>query len=159
MRTHVGFPVGLALAGVLLGPVGDAQAAPVNRTAAISKYSGVDEIVEACTNATSFANMPSMSRVLTRAGSGTDEVLVTFQAASSLSGEPFDTGFVQLTIDGVAQGPGDIPLLGADERGTHGFTWQSRPLAPGSRMAQVQWRTDLGSTFCVDARSLVVLHK
>jgi hypothetical protein len=166
MRRQVGFPVGLALAGCLLGSLAAAvdqvQAAPVSQMGPITKFTSVDEIVEACTNSTTFVNMPSMSRTFTLASSSSDQVVVTFQAAASLSGEePFDTGYIRLTIDGTAQGPGDglIPLIGQGERGTHGFTWQSKTLAVGSRTARVQWRTDLGSTFCVDARCLVVLHK
>ena len=119
--------------------------------------------MEACTPSTTFVNMPSMSRTFTLGGSTSDQVVVMFQAAAArVAGQPFDTGFVRLLIDGAAQGPGDgtIPLVGVgDESGAHGFTWQSKTLAPGSRTARVQWRTDLGSTFCVDACSLVVLHK
>lgn len=103
--------------------------------------------------------MPSMSRAFTLGAA--DQVVAVFQASAALSGQPFDTGFVRLTIDNAAQGPADglIPLIGVDERGTHGFTWQSKTLAKGSHTARIQWRTDLGSSFCVDARSLIVLHR
>jgi hypothetical protein len=136
-----------------------AEAAPVSQTAPIGKFSSVDEIVYNCTNGTTFANMPSMSRAFTLGAS--DQVVVMFQASATLSGQPFDTGFVRLTIDGTAQGPADglIPLIGVDERGSHGFTWQSKTLSQGSHTARIQWRTDLGSSFCVDARSLIVLHR
>ena len=107
--------------------------------------------------------MPSMNRTFTLGGSTSDQVVVMFQAAAArVGGEPFDTGFVRLTIDGTAQGPGDglIPLVSVgDESGAHGFTWQSKTLAAGSHTARVQWRTDQGSEFCVDARSLIILHK
>ena len=155
----------LALAGCLMGGLaaagGGVQAAPVSQTAPIGKFTGVDEIVEACTTSKSFVTIPSMTRTFTLGGSGADQVVATFQASSSLNGADFDTGFVRLTIDNVAQGPADglIPLIGVGERGTHGFTWQSKTLAVGAHTARVQWRTDLGSSFCVDARSLVILHK
>jgi hypothetical protein len=166
MRKQGGFSAGLVLAGCLIGcfmATEDAQAAPVNQTAPISRFTSVDEIVEACTTSTTFVNMPSMSRTFTLGGSTADQVVVTFQAAASLNdnGGPFDTGFVRLTIDGAAQGPADglIPLIGVNERGTHGFTWQSKRLTVGSHTARIQWRTDLGSDFCVDARTLVILHR
>jgi hypothetical protein len=81
-----------------------------------------------------------------------------FEGSLSLSGDPSDTGFIRLAIDGVQQTPGVVPAIGAGERGTHGFNWQSAPLSPGLHRARVQWRTDLGGTLCVDARSLIVLH-
>ncbi|MEX0816579.1 MAG: hypothetical protein WD027_03990 [Gaiellales bacterium] len=90
-----------------------------------------------------------------------DEVVVMFQGSVRLddSGGAFDTGFVRLTIDGVQQFPGEIPLIPAGDSGSHGFNWQSSGLAPGVHTARIQWRTDLGGNFCVDARSLIILHK
>ena len=74
--------------------------------------------------------------------------------------EPFDTGFVRLTIDGTQQNPGVVPFVGVGETSeSNAFTWQSQTLAVGSHTARVQWRTDLGSTFCLDARSLIILHR
>jgi hypothetical protein len=137
----------------------EAGAAPVNRSGAVTKFDGVHEIVEACTTSTTFVNMPQMSRSFAQGGTAADEVLVSFQAAASLNGVEFDTGFIRLTVDGVVQGPGVIPLLAVGERGTHGFSWPTAPLKVGSHTARIQWRTDLGSTFCVDARSLTVLHR
>ena len=61
-----------------------------------------------------------------------------FEAAASLSGFDFDTGFIRLTIDGVTQGPGVIPLLGVVERGTHGFNWQTAALKVASHTARIQ---------------------
>ena len=149
---------GIASIGLLITVV--AQAA-TSRSAPISKFDGIDEIVEACTTATNYVTIPQMTRTFTVGGSVKDEVVAMFQGSLSLgsSGGSFDTGFLRLTIDGVQQGPGEVPAIGAADRGTHGFNWQSAPLAPGSHTARVQWRTDLGSTFCADARSLIVLHK
>ena len=133
----------------------------VSRSAPISKFDGVDEIVEACTTTKTFATIPQMSRTFTLGGSVNDEAVAMFQGSFSLddSGGTFDTGFIRLTIDGVQQSPGVVPAIAPGERGTHGFNWQTRPLAPGSHTARVQWRTDLGGRLCVDARSLIVLHK
>jgi hypothetical protein len=133
--------------------------AATSRTGTITKFAGVDEIVEACTTAGSYVNMPQMTRTFTVGGTSSSSVLVTFQGAASLNGSAFDTGFVRLLIDGSVQTPGEIPLIGVEEKGTHGFTWQSKTLTPGSHTARVQWRTDLASSFCVDARSLMVLYK
>jgi hypothetical protein len=132
--------------------------AAVQRTAPISTFAGVDEIVEACTTGTAFRRMPQMARRFTVGGSASEEVVVMFEGSLSLSGDPSDTGFIRLLIDGVEQSPGVVPAVGAGERGTHGFNWQSAPLSPGLHRARVQWRTDLGGTLCVDARSLIVLH-
>jgi hypothetical protein len=132
--------------------------AAVFRSAPISTFDGVDEIVEACTTGTDFQRIPQMTRRFSVGGSASEEVVVMFQGSLSLSGDPSDTGFIRLVIDGVEQTPGVVPAIGSGERGTHGFNWQSEPLSPGSHRARVAWRTDLGGTLCVDARSLIVLH-
>ncbi len=156
-RRGLGLVAGLALIAVVAGGAW----AATSRSAPISRFDGIDEIVEACKTGSSYSNMPQMTRSFTLGGSVNDEVVVMFQGSMSLdtSGGNFDTGFIRLTIDGAQQTPGEVPAIAAGERGTHGFNWQSRPLTPGSHTARVQWRTDLGSTFCVDARSLIILHK
>jgi hypothetical protein len=138
-----------------------AALAAVNRSAPITRFSGTDEIVEACTQTTSFATIPQMARTFTLGGSANEEVVVMFQGSLRLdtAGGAFDTGFLRLRIDGVDQSPGEVPAIGAGDSGTHGFNWQSRPLAPGSHTARVQWRTDQGGELCVDARSIIVLHR
>jgi hypothetical protein len=148
----------LALIGLVAAT---AAVAAVFRSAPISRFDGVDEIVFACTTTNTFTTIPQMTRTFTLGGSVNDEAVAMFQGSFSLdtSGGAFDTGFIRLTIDGVQQSPGVVPAIGAGESGTHGFNWQTRPLTPGSHTARVQWRTDLGSNFCVDARSLIVLHK
>jgi hypothetical protein len=167
--------VGGFLSGVLHTAVQEAAAqertpkAAIRRSAPISKFSGIDEIVEACTTATSYVRMPGMVRSFTLGGAAAEEVVVMFQgAAMRVNGESFDTGFIRLLIDGQVQGvgggDGQIPLksptpAGTSEAAAHGFTWQTRRLAPGLHTVQVQWRTDLGSEFCVDARSLLILHQ
>jgi len=133
----------------------------VSRSGLINKFAGVDEIVEACTTGTTFTTMPQMTRIFTLGGTVNEEVAAMFSGSLSLdsAGGTFDTGFLRLTIDGAQQSPGEVPVIGADDRGTHGFNWQSAPLTPGSHTVRVQWRTDLGGNFCVDARSLIVLAK
>lgn len=150
-------PVACLACGLLSAAA--AQAAPVSRSGTIAKFDGVDEIVQACTTTTSFANVPQMSRTFTVSGAAS-AVVVTFSGSASLSGQQFDTGFVRLTIDNVQQSPGVVPFIAADQGSdANAFTWQSRPLAVGTHTARIQWRTDLGSSFCLDARSLVVLHR
>jgi hypothetical protein len=145
----------VSLGLVLLVTAVVAEAA-VTRSAPINKFDGIDEIVEECTTATSFERMPQAAKSFSVSAS--NEVVAMFQGSLSLSGDPLDTGFIRLTIDGVEQTPGVVPAIGAGERGTHGFNWQSAPLSPGRHRARVEWRTDLGGTLCVDARSLIILH-
>jgi hypothetical protein len=80
--------------------------AATNRAGAITKFDGVDEIVQVCTTSTTFVNMPAMNRTFTQGGTGSDEVIAQFQASASLSGEDFDTGFVQLQVGSTVQSPG-----------------------------------------------------
>jgi hypothetical protein len=156
-KRGLGLIAGLALIGVIAG----AAWAATSRSAPISRFDGVDEIVEACKTSNNYTTMPQMTRTFTLGGNVNDEVVAMFEGSMSLdtSQGNFDTGFIRLTIDGVQQTPGEIPAIAPGERGTHGFNWQSRPLTPGTHTARVQWRTDLGSSFCVDARSLIILHK
>jgi hypothetical protein len=157
-RKRLAIVAGLVVVGLVAAV---AAVAAVSRSAPISRFDGVDEIVEACTTTSSFVTIPQMTRTFTLGGTVNDEVVAMFQGSLSLdsSGGTFDTGFIRLTIDGAQQTPGVVPAIGADDRGTHGFNWQSSALRPGTHTARVQWRTDLGSNFCVDARSLIILHK
>jgi hypothetical protein len=138
--------------------IGHAQAA-TSRSGVINKFDGVDEIVQACTTTTNFKNVPRMTRTFTISRNASS-VVVTFSGSASLSGQTFDTGFVRLLIDGAEQSPGEIPFVAEGElTESHAFTWQTESLAVGSHTARVEWRTDLGSSFCLDARSLIVLHR
>jgi hypothetical protein len=160
MHRYTGAAIGLGLAVAIIAGLGNGAQAANLRTGPITKFTGTDEIVFACTTATAFTNMPAMSRTFAVGGPAASSVVVTFVgAASMLFGQQFDTGFVRLRIDNTVVSPGDIPLIGVEESGTHGFTWESAPLTPGNHTARIQWRTDLGSNFCVDARSLTILHK
>lgn len=150
-----------ASAGIGLGSAVAVQAA-TSRSAPISTFDGIDEVIEHCTNSTTFVNMPQMSRTFTLGGTGGDEVVAMFTGSLSMdsSGGQFDTGFLRLIVDGVQQTPGEVPAIAPDDRGTHGFNWQTKAVTKGvPHTVKVQWRTDLGSTLCVDARSLLVLHK
>lgn len=161
MFMHAGVRMGFVLAGCLVGglvALQHAQAA-TSRSGVISKFDGVDEIVFACTNTMSYATVPQMTRTFTVSGSASP-VVVTFSAAASLSAGALDTGFVRLTIDNAQQTPGEVPYISAGESNSaHAFTWQTKSLSTGTHIARIQWRTDLGSSFCLDARSLVVLHR
>jgi hypothetical protein len=140
---------------VLVGLIATAVAvAAVNRSGKVTNFSGRDEIVEACTTSTSFQTIPGMSRRFTQ-GSGGGAGVIQFSGALSLSSSSLDTGFLRLTIDGVQQGPGEVPAIGANERGAQAFNWQA-PLAAGRHRARIQWRTDLGGTLCADARSMII---
>ena len=150
-----------AAVAAFISAVGEGQAA-TTKSAPVGKFSGVDEVIFACTTSTTFVNVPALSRTFTLGAGASEEVVAMLQGAFSMTRvSPFDTAFVRLLIDNVVQGPGDqVPLKSADDFGsTHGFNWQSKVLAPGVHTARVQWRTDLGSELCVDARSLIVLHK
>ena len=143
----------------MLVAVGVAVGAATSRSAPITRFDGVDEIVEACTTTSTYKNVPQMTKTFTQNG-GAASVAIMFQGSFSLgNASPFDTGFLRVTIDGQQQTPGEVPLIGIDSRGTHGFNWQSAPLSVGSHTVRVQWRTDLNSPLCVDARSLLVLHR
>jgi hypothetical protein len=142
---------GLVLAGLIAAAV---AVAAVNRAGKVTNFAGRDEIVEACTTTTTFQTIPQMARTFTQ-GSGGGVGVVEFSGALSLSSNSSDTGFLRLTIDGVQQGPGEVPAIGANERGAHAFNWQV-PLSAGSHKASIQWRTDLGGTLCADARSMII---
>lgn len=142
----------LVLAGLIATAI---AVAAVNRSGRVTNFAGRDEIVEACTTTTNFQTIPGMSRTFTQ-GSGGGSGVVQFSGALSHSGGQFDTGFLRLTIDGVQQGPGVVPAIGANERGAHAFNWQTAGLAAGSHTARIQWRTDLGGTLCADARSMII---
>jgi hypothetical protein len=150
----------IVLGVVLVGLVGAAVAiAATNRSGVVTKFDGRDEIVNVCTTTSTFQTIPGMTRTWTQAGPGTTSVAVMFSGSLSLSGTTFDTGFLRLTIDGAQQTPGVVPAIGEGDQGAHAFNWQTAPLGAGSHTARIQWRTDLGSSLCADARSVIVLHR
>ena len=130
-------------------------------TGTAGRFSGTRAVVNQCSITTAFTTIPGMVQTFVLGGTANDEVVVTFQASWSGVAEQFDTAFVRLTVDGVVQPINvSVPIFaGAEGTNTHGFTWISGSLAPGSHTARIQWRTDLGSTLCVDDRTLVVLHR
>jgi hypothetical protein len=159
-KKRIGLYTGLVSIGLLTSMTSHASN---EKSAPVSRFSGVDEVVYECTNATDFVPMPQMTRIFTLGGRKSDEVAVMFQAAFDLNAGSFATGSVQLLIDNVVQGPGNtVPIIssqgGSSGTSTHGFNWQSMTLRPGHHTAEVRWRTDPGSELCVDARSLIVLH-
>jgi len=130
-------------------------------TGAARRFTGTSRVINQCSITTAFTTIPGMVQTFVLGGTENDEVVVTFQASWSGVAQQFDTAFVRLTIDNVVQPTNvSVPIFaGVEGTNTHGFTWLSRTLAPGSHTARIQWRTDLGSTFCVDDRTLVVLHR
>jgi hypothetical protein len=92
-----------------------------------------------------------------------EEVVVMFQGTfvlndSAGAGSPADSALIQLKVDGVVQ-DGAPAIVYANHGGTHGFNFVTRVLTPGNHTARIQWRTDLGGSMCVGARSLVILHR
>ena len=135
-----------------------AVAAAVNHSGPVTSFDGRDEIVQRCTTGTSFSTMPQMKRSFMLGGTGNASIAVMFSGSLSLSGDPSDTGYVRLLVDNVQQTPGVVPAIGSGERGAHAFNWQTQRLSPGSHTVKISWRTDLHGSFCVDARSLIILH-
>ena len=136
-----------------------AVAAVVNHGGPVTRFDGRDEIVQRCTTGTSFSTMPQMKRDFTLGGTGNASIAVMFSGSLSLSGDPSDTGYLRLLVDNVQQAPGVVPAIGSGERGAHAFNWQTKPLSPGSHNVKISWRTDLHGSFCVDARSMIILHQ
>ena len=118
------------------------QALAVTGTA--GKFSGTRGVVHASSITTAFTTIPGIIRH-SSGGTANDEVVVTFQASWSGTAMQFDTAFVRLTIDGAVQPTNvSVPIFaGSEGTNTHGFTWISSSLAPGSHTARIQWRTDL----------------
>ena len=78
-KKSVALCVWLAIIGCTLHGVLPAFAAPVFKSGAISRFSGVHETASACTTSTTFVNMPSMTLTFAQGGTSADEVVVMFQ--------------------------------------------------------------------------------
>ena len=136
---------------------GHGQAAPVNQQAPVFLFNGVEDITLQCTTSTSFVDIPGLTRTFNQSAGAAEEVVAMMQGSFSIVS--FDFTYIRLLIDGVVVGPGPVPLTSVEGFGdTHGFNWQSKPLAAGAHTAKVQWRTDNGSALCVKARTLIILH-
>ena len=143
-----------------------ALAAPVFKTGAISKFSGVHETASVCTTSSTFVTMPSMTLTFTQGGTSADEVVVMFQGGGWFV-ESSNFVEIRLLIDNVTQpGPGaGVFIYGSDPNidtqsgASHGFNFQSNLVNPGNRTAKIQWRSFSGGEVCVADRSLLILHR
>jgi hypothetical protein len=111
MRKLVALSVGLALLGCLIGGITHTFAAPISKSATISKFSGVDDDDIVCTSlgSTSFVTIPGMTRTFTLGGTASEEVVVMFNGSNmyAYNVDQFgETVTIQLVIDGVVQAPG-----------------------------------------------------
>ena len=76
--------------GLVIGVVGAILAAGVavgaltNRGAPITRFDGVDEVIESCTFTTTYKNIPQMTKAFTVSG-GTASVAVMFSGAFTLA--------------------------------------------------------------------------
>src|SRR4051812_29940784 len=88
-RTKV---LGLVIASaVVIVAGGVAVGALTNRGAPITRFDGVDEVIEGCTQTTSFKTIPQMTKTFNVSG-GTASVAVMFSGAFSLDNAiQFDT--------------------------------------------------------------------
>ncbi len=156
LRKHVALVVGISFALVTIGAAAFASS---NRSGAINTFDGADAIAFQCSSSTTFLNMPSMVVTFDQ-GTADSSVVVMFHGYLTLdtAAGPETLGIIRLRIDGVEQGPGEVPVLFEDDRGAEGFNWETTALSAGSHTARVQWRNNLGSNFCVGARSLIILH-
>ena len=132
------------------------------------KLLGVEDIVVDCTTSDiseGFVDMPGMTRDFTLGGSTSEEVVVMFQAVSSLAPGPEPGPRLCPATDrwrGAGPRESDPFISSGDALNraeARNFSWQSTPLAPGSHTALIQFRTDSGWQFCVNARSLIILHR
>ena len=165
-KKSVALCVGLAVIGGALHGILPALAAPVFKSGAISRFSGVHEVATACTTSTNFVNMPSMTLSFTQGGTSADEVVALFQGGGWFV-ESSNFVEIRLLIDNATQpGPGaGVFIYGGDpdidtqSGASHGLNFQSNAVNPGSRTARIQWRSFFGGEVCVADRSLLILHK
>jgi hypothetical protein len=145
---------------------GPSAAATRSISTTISKADAVDTTDQACTSSTQFIDLPEMLVSFKAGGKASQPVIVLFQGEWQSDDELIAE--IRLTIDGVIQpGPGNVRVdhLPGGERPrveTHGFNFLSDRLAPGLHVARIQWRADGGGlfrAFCVNNRSLIVMHK
>ena len=99
-------------------------------------------------------------------------VIVMFQGRWRLPALGGAVPRIRLVIDGVEQsGPGALTspapvtpntLQGDNRDQTNGFNFISDPQEPGMHTATIQWATETAGgidEICIEARSLVVLHR
>jgi hypothetical protein len=124
-----------------------------------------------------FAKIPNTSIEFDQGGSIARSVLVTFVAEWPLprfdalpQGSQPAGALILLEIDGqrvdlISEHEGVLVHEGratSVSNGTHGFTFVTRPIAPGRHVATIFWKHNLifdSGTICVFQRSLVVQHR
>lgn len=139
---------------------------PVSKiTAAVA-----DDLVCRTSNDNTVEDMPGTFKSFVQGGDSPQSIVVTFVGswAKPTSGNPAGA-FIFLEIDnnrvdvtstngGVLVHEGTATSV---SNGTHGFTFVTEPIAPGTHIAKIRWADNVlngSGTICVFERSLVIHH-
>jgi hypothetical protein len=128
-----------------------------------AKADALDATNTICTVSRSFDHMPGTSKTFSFGGRQSRSVIVLFQG-EWFSNTEGSAAYIQLAIDGKDQsGPSAVgvahrPFGEPQQTESHGFTFVSDPLAPGTHTATIQWAANGAGPYCVRVRSLIVLH-
>ena len=142
----------------------------------IRNFAAVDAEDYVCTAASfpAYEDIPRMAVAfdLDARQANPESVIVMFQGQWRLPAAGLGVAVprIRLVIDGIEQsGPGGLASPAAvtpntlfDPNTTNGFNFLSDPLPKGAHTVKIQWATQTaGNTeqICVEARSLVVLHR
>jgi hypothetical protein len=162
-----------ATVSLLLGCFALPACAPaVTVTAPVSKITAAvaDDLVCRTSDDNSVEDMPGTFKSFVQGGDGPQSIVVTFVGnwTKPTSGNPAGA-FIFLEIDsnrvdvtstngGVLVHEGTATSV---SNGTHGFTFVTEPIAPGTHVAKMRWADNVLSgsgTICVFERSLVIHH-
>jgi hypothetical protein len=160
--------VSLLLAWLVL----PACAPAVTVTAPVSKITAAvaDDLVCRTSNDNSVEDMPDTFKSFVQGGDSPQSIVVTFVGswAKPTSGNPAGA-FIFLEIDNtrvdVTSTNGGVLVhegsASSVSNGTHGFTFVTDPIAPGTHVAKMRLADNVLSgsgTICVFERSLVIHH-
>lgn len=139
---------------------------PVSRiTAAVA-----DDLVCRTSSDNSVADMPATFKSFVQGGDSPQSIVVTFVGSWPKPSSGTQVGaFIFLEIDNnrvdlTSTNGGVLVHEGTSSsvsNGTHGFTFVTDPIAPGSHVAKIRWADNVLSgtgTICVQERSLVIHH-
>ena len=135
-----------------------ALATGVNHSGPVTKFDGRDEILHRCTTSASFSTMPQMKRNFMLGGTGNASVAVMFSGSLR---SPV-TRRTRVTSGSWSTACSRLPALFLQSAQVSLVHTPSTGRRTGSRQdhnVKISWRTDLHGSFCVDARSMIMLHQ
>ena len=163
--------LGFAALGIFVGGIAYAQtqvregSAAVTRVDYVEAHEPQDQVAQ-CRSGDTYADMPDVTQTFQVGGGQANEAVIIIHLQNTESAGS-GQNFIRLLIDNQVQpGSGSEFMIRSttlpNQYHIDSWTFVTAPLSPGTHVAKIQWRSDpseFGNFFCVNDRSMTILHR